>query len=194
MTASEGAIDRDAPPLRILVVDDNRDAADSLCLLLRMWAFDVRVAYDGQEALAAAHAYRPDCLLSDIGLPGIDGYHLAERVRRDEALKGVTLVAVTAYADEARAKAAGFDHHFVKPPDPQAVEAMLRRLRAVGKHLDQTEELVRQQGEVVTEARDVMQEVKQEVREMRQELREVKEDVKEMCQELREVKDKQERG
>jgi CheY-like chemotaxis protein len=128
MTASEGAIDREAPPLRILVVDDNRDAADSLCLLLRMWGFDVRVAYDGQEALTAAHAYRPDCLLSDIGLPGIDGYHLAQHVRRDEALRGITLVAITAYPDEARAKAAGFDHHFVKPADPQAVEEMLKEV------------------------------------------------------------------
>jgi CheY-like chemotaxis protein len=193
MNASKGVTDRQAQPLRILVVDDNRDAADSLCLLLRMWGFDVRVAYDGQEALSAAHDYRPDCLLSDIGLPGIDGYHLAEHVRRAEALKGVTLVAITAYSDEARAKAAGFDHHFVKPADPQAVEEMLRRLRAMGKRLDQTEELVRQQGEVVSEARDVMREVKQEVREMRQELREVKEDVKEMRQELKEVKEKQER-
>jgi CheY-like chemotaxis protein len=194
MTGGEGAIDPGAPALRILVVDDNKDAADSLCLLLRMWGFDVRVAYDGREALAAAADYRPDCLLTDIGLPGVDGYHLARHVRRDESLKGVTLVAITAYSDEARARAAGFDHHFVKPADPQAVEEMLRKLRAMGKRLDQTEELVRRQGEVVAEARDVMKEVKQEVREMRQELREVKEDVKELRQDIQQNREKDDRA
>ena len=194
MSSTEGAAELKAPAWRVLVVDDNRDAADSLCLLLRTWGFDVRVAYDGREALTAARAYRPDCLLSDIGLPGIDGYRLAEHVRRDEALRGTTLVAITAYPDEARARAAGFDRHFVKPADPHAVAAMLRELRAMGKRLDQTEELVRQQGEVVSEARDVMKEVKEEVKEMRQELREVKQDVKEMRQELKEVQQKQERA
>jgi two-component system, OmpR family, response regulator len=174
MTDTEEAAEAKAPPLRILIVDDNKDAADSLGVLLRMWGFDVRVAYDGREALTAASAYRPHCLLSDIGLPGIEGYHLAEHVRRDEALQGITLVAITAYSDEARAKAAGFDHHFVKPADQHAVEKMLRKVRAMGKRLDQKEELGRQQGEVVPEARDVMKEVKQEVREMRQELTGVK--------------------
>jgi CheY-like chemotaxis protein len=194
MAASERATDREAPPLRVLVVDDNRAAADSLCLLLRLWGFDVRVAYDGEEALTAAHAYGPDCLLSDIEMPGIDGYRLAEYIRRDEALQGVTLVAITACPDEARAKAAGFDRHFAKPADPHTVEKMLRKLRAMGRRLNQTEELVRPQGEVASGARDVMKEVKQEVQEMRQELREVKEDVKEMRQELKEVKDKHERA
>ena len=142
MIANVGVFDREALPLRILVVDDNKDAADSMGLLLRMWGFDVRVAYDGQEALTAASAYRPDCCLSDIDMPGIDGYHLAQHVRRDMALRGVTLVAITAYSDEARAKAAGFDYHFVKPADPLAVKEMLRKLRTMGKRLDQTEELV----------------------------------------------------
>jgi len=193
MSADEGAIDRVAPALRILVVDDDKNAADSLCFLLKVWGFDARVAYNGEEALTAAQAYSPDCLLSDIEMPGIDGYRLAESIRQNEALKGVTLVAISASPDEARARAAGFDHHFAKPADTQAIEEMLRRLRVMGTRLHQTEELVRQQGEVVSEARDVMKEVKQEVQEMHQELREVKEDVKEMRQDLKEVKDKQER-
>jgi CheY-like chemotaxis protein len=190
MTDTTEVVDVKPAPLRALVVDDNRDAADSLCLLLRLWGVDVRVAYDGREALKVLSAYRPDCLLTDIGLPGIDGYRLAEHVRRDETLKDVTLVAISAHADEVRAKAAGFDHHFVKPVDPQIIEAMLRRVRAMEKRLNQTEELVRQQMEVVSEARDVMKEVKQEVSAMRQELREVKEDVKEIRQEIQEVKEK----
>ena len=84
-------------------------------------------------------------------------------------------MAITAYSDEARARAAGFDHHFVKPADPHAVEEMLRKLRAIGKRLDQTEELVWQQGEVVAEARDVMKEVKEDVKELRQDIQQNRE-------------------
>ena len=98
-------------PPRVLVIDDNHDAADSLALLLRVWGFDVRVTYSGKEGLEVARSYQPDCVLSDIGLPEMDGYHLADEFRQDEALKQTPLIAITAYSDVARAKAAGFDEH-----------------------------------------------------------------------------------
>src|SRR5690349_5629321 len=106
MTAAETALG--LPVLRVLVIDDNRDLADTLSQLLSMDGFAVRTAYDGEEGLEAARAFRPECILSDIGLPGIDGYRLAEMVRRQQSLTGVTLIAVTACADRARAKAAGY--------------------------------------------------------------------------------------
>src|SRR5690242_17480033 len=72
--------------LHLLIVDDNRAAADSLCVLLRMWGYNCRVAYDGKAGLEAARAHRPDCLLLDISMPGMDGYTLASRLRRQPEL------------------------------------------------------------------------------------------------------------
>jgi CheY-like chemotaxis protein len=181
-------------PLRILVADDNRDAADSLSTLLRIWGFETQVVYDGTQVLPAAGAYRPDCMLLDIGLPGINGYRLAELIRQDEELRRCTLIAITAYAEEGKAREAGFDAHLIKPADPTVVEFLLRRLQAMGKRVEQAEHLARQGLEVVTEARDLIKEVKIEMKEVREELREVKEDVKEVKQELREVKEQQEKS
>jgi CheY-like chemotaxis protein len=195
MSGTETTTTRDTTaPYRVLVVDDNRDAANSLGILLRLWGFDARVTYDGSEAIEAAREYRPDCLLSDIGLPGIDGYTLAERLRQDESLQGMTLIALTAYSDAQRAKEAGFDHHLRKPIDPDILEEIVRGLRAMEKRLNRTEKLVEKQAEVIIEAKDLMKEVKAEMKgvakgmeQMQEELREVKEDVKEIKQELREV-------
>src|SRR5262245_35005774 len=100
--------------LHVLVVDDNRDAADSLCLLLRLWGYDCRVAYDGAAGLRAACDYQPDCWLLDIAMPGLDGYTLARRVRAQPSLVRAKLVALTAYSDEThvrRSQEAGFDLH-----------------------------------------------------------------------------------
>jgi CheY-like chemotaxis protein len=102
MTGTEPTTEE--PTFRILVVDDNRDAADTLCMLLRAWGFEGQVAYDGTAGLAAAHAYRPDCMVMDIELPGIGGYELARRVRGDESLRGRTLVAMTVREDQSREK------------------------------------------------------------------------------------------
>jgi two-component system, OmpR family, response regulator len=179
-----------APAFRVLVVDDNRDAADSLALMLGMWGFEVRAVYDGPEAMRAAYEYRPDCVLADIGLPGMDGYRLAEQVRREEAFRGMTLVAVTAYNEAARAKEAGFDYHILKPADPASLKELLRGLRAMDKRLKRVEEAVQQQAEVAAEIRDLMAQVKEGMQEMRQELREVKEDVKHIKEELREAKER----
>jgi PAS domain S-box-containing protein len=119
------------PQARVLIVEDNADAAESLMILLELLGLQVRTAHDGSAALDAARASRPDLMLIDIGLPGMDGYELAAEIRRDEALRGVTLVALTGYGqeeDRQRAFAAGFDHHMVKPVDVEEVEKVVARL------------------------------------------------------------------
>jgi signal transduction histidine kinase/CheY-like chemotaxis protein len=108
------------PSLRVLVVDDNRDAADSLAMLLRTTGNEIRTAYDGLEALQVANEFRPEVVLLDIGLPKIDGHEVAQRLRREPWGQRVCLIAVTGWSDEAdraRSRAAGFDHHLVKPLD-----------------------------------------------------------------------------
>jgi two-component system CheB/CheR fusion protein len=113
---------------RLLVVDDNRDAADSLALLLRLGGHTVQVAYDGCTALQAAKGAPPEVVLLDIGLPGMDGYEVARRLRAQEATRGVVLIAISGYGqedDRSRSRAAGFDHHLVKPVEPLEVEALL---------------------------------------------------------------------
>jgi CheY-like chemotaxis protein len=121
-----------AAPLRtlcVLVVDDCRDATNSLSMLVRLWGHEVRVAYSGRAALALAVADRPDVLLLDIAMPGMDGCELARRIRLHPSLDDSVLVAVTGYADEAHrrlGRAAGFDRYLVKPVEPAAMEELLR--------------------------------------------------------------------
>ncbi|MFO0955994.1 MAG: ATP-binding protein [Isosphaeraceae bacterium] len=109
---------------RILVVDDNADAARSLALLLELIGHEARFVHDGPAAIEAAREYRPEFVLLDIGLPGLDGYQVAAALRRDESHRDAVIVAISGYGqDEARrrAKAAGFDHHLVKPLDFDAL-------------------------------------------------------------------------
>jgi PAS domain S-box-containing protein len=117
--AAEG--DGEAARRRVLVVDDNEDSADSLALLLELKGHEVRVALDGPAALATAHAFQPEVVLLDIGLPGMDGYEVARRLRAERAGEGgLLLVALTGYGqdeDRRRSREAGFDHHLVKPVD-----------------------------------------------------------------------------
>jgi CheY-like chemotaxis protein len=118
--------------LHVLVVDDNRDAADSLCMLLRLWGYDCRVAYDGAAGLRAAYDYQPDCLLLDIAMPGLDGYTLARRVRAQPGLERAKLIALTAYSDEEYVRCsreAGFDLHLVKPTAPFEIKRLMDMLR-----------------------------------------------------------------
>jgi two-component system CheB/CheR fusion protein len=118
---------------RVLLVEDNPDAADSLALLLEVLGHRVRSVYDGVTGLDAARANPPDVMLVDIGLPGMDGYEVAQLVRRDPALKNVVLVALTGYGrdeDKRRAMAAGFDYHLVKPVNPDALQGLVARLAA----------------------------------------------------------------
>jgi CheY-like chemotaxis protein len=110
------------------VVDDVRDTADSLVLVLTLAGHEVRAAYDGPSALEAARAFRPDVVLLDIGLPGLDGYEVARRLRREPGLGDVVLVATTGYGqeqDRRRAEEAGFTAHCVKPVDPRALEGIV---------------------------------------------------------------------
>ncbi len=105
----------------VLVVDDNRDAADSLAVLLSTKGYDVRVANDGGEALRVLTTYRPDLVFLDIGLPGIDGYEVARRIRQTPELRDVVLVALTGWGQEEDRRLsheAGLDYHLVKPADP----------------------------------------------------------------------------
>jgi CheY-like chemotaxis protein len=174
---------------RVLIVDDNTDAADSLCMLLRLWGYDARAAYDGTAGLDAASALLPDCLFLDIGLPGIDGYDLARRLRALPALRQAKLVALSAYADRERSLAAGFDYHFVKPADPGEVEALLKMLSELLKIAGETQKVAEQSAEVAKETRHMVGEARQEVRGLRGDLREVKEELREVKEELREVKE-----
>jgi PAS domain S-box-containing protein len=114
--------------LRVLVVDDNRDAANSLEALIQSMGQDVRVAYDGESGLRLAQSFHPDVVLLDIGLPHISGYDVAHELRKDRATKPPLLVAVTGWGQEAdrqRAAEAGFDHHFVKPVSEAALRSVL---------------------------------------------------------------------
>jgi len=107
-------------PCRILVVDDNVDAADSLAAILQLNGHTVQMAHDGLAALDRVRAHKPDAVLLDIGLPGLSGLEVAQRLRAQEENKGLTLIAVSGYAQEEdfnRSRRAGFDHHFVKPVD-----------------------------------------------------------------------------
>jgi PAS domain S-box-containing protein len=114
--------------LRILVVDDNRDSTESLGLLLRLSGHDVRGAYDGLEAIGAADEFRPDVVLLDIGLPKMDGYDVARRLRQEPWGQAMVVIAVTGWGqeeDRQRSIDAGFDHHLVKPVDPLTLLELL---------------------------------------------------------------------
>jgi signal transduction histidine kinase/ActR/RegA family two-component response regulator/transcriptional regulator with GAF, ATPase, and Fis domain len=113
---------------RILVVDDNRDAADTLALLLETHGAATRVAYDGETALAALAESLPDAMLLDLGMPGMDGFAVARHARADPRFAGLRILALTGWgqaADRERTRAAGFDHHLTKPVDFAALEAWL---------------------------------------------------------------------
>ena len=113
---------------RILVVDDNRDGAESLALLLRTGGHEVRTAHDGYEALEAARAFRPHIVFLDIGLPRMDGYEVARRLRKEPGMEKGLLVALTGYGqeeDRQKALAAGFNVHLVKPADIDTLQSIV---------------------------------------------------------------------
>jgi CheY-like chemotaxis protein len=105
-------------PLRVLLVDDNVDTVLSLSMLLKVSGHHIRSAHDGTTAVQAALDYRPDVVVLDIGLPGLNGYEVAKRIRQHPVLKNVVLVALTGYgqdSDRQTSLQAGFNHHLVKP-------------------------------------------------------------------------------
>ena len=128
--ASAAADERaSSTPRRVLVIDDNSDAANALRMLLENDGHSVRVAHDGVSGLALAREYRPEYLLLDIGLPRLNGYDIAASVRGDPELKDTTIVAITGYGqvhDRARTAAVGFDHHLTKPVEFTALQELFR--------------------------------------------------------------------
>jgi PAS domain S-box-containing protein len=118
-----------ATPRKVLVIDDNSDAANALRMLLENDGHNVRVAHDGVSGLALAREYRPEYLLLDIGLPRLNGYDIAASVRGDPELRHTTLVAITGYGqvhDRARTAAVGFDHHLTKPVEFSELQELFR--------------------------------------------------------------------
>jgi PAS domain S-box-containing protein len=117
--------------LRILVVDDNQDAVESLAMLLRIMGNDIRTARDGLEAVEAAQEFRPHVVLLDIGLPRLNGYEVAQRIRAMPGGNQIVLIALTGWGqdeDRRQSKEAGFDHHLVKPIEPVALMKLLAEL------------------------------------------------------------------
>ena len=122
--AATGAVQR----RRVLIVDDNEDAAEALAALVEILGHDATIVHDGREAVGAAAAQRPDLMLLDIGLPGMDGYEVARRLRGDPALKNVRLIACTGYGREEDVRKmgeAGFDRHLLKPVSAAQLEQVL---------------------------------------------------------------------
>ena len=113
---------------RLVVVDDNQDAADSLALILGSSGADVRTAYDGDSGLRLIQSFQPDAALLDIGMPGTDGYTVCRRIRETDPDRRIVLVALTGFGqahDRARALTAGFDSHLTKPADVAALHGAL---------------------------------------------------------------------
>jgi CheY-like chemotaxis protein len=163
--------------LRVLIVDDNRDAADSLAMLLTLWGHDCRVAYDGPSGLEVARDYRPDCLLLDIGMPGMDGCTVAQRVRADPELAGIQLIALTAWADpdsSRRIREAGFDRHLIKPAPLTELQGILALMDRTLRLTREGEELARRNAALLDETRDSLRQVKDELRQAHDELRELR--------------------
>ena len=118
---------------RILIADDNRDSADSLAMLLKIMGNEVGTAYDGEQAVEAAEALRPDVVLLDIGMPKLNGYDACRRIREQPWGRGMFLIALTGWGqeeDRRRTEEAGFNHHIVKPVDPAALMKLLASLSA----------------------------------------------------------------
>jgi len=122
--------DSKAPPRRVLIVDDNEDAANSLALILELGGHKTASVYTAADALQRAAAFKPDVVLLDIGLPGMDGYEVAQKMRELPGLRNIRLVAVTGYGrsdDRLRARDAGFDDHLTKPVEFAVLERTLAR-------------------------------------------------------------------
>ena len=113
---------------RVLIADDNHDAAETLALVLRLEGHDVTVVNNGREALASCQALMPEVAILDIGMPELDGCEVARQIRQGSLGRAVTLIALTGFGqetDKARALAAGFNHHFTKPVEPDRLSDLL---------------------------------------------------------------------
>lgn len=180
---------------RVLVVDDNYDAAKTLSMLLRTLGGKCRYVVESQQAVAAAEEFRPHCIISDLSMPRLSGFELAKRFRRHHLFGRTPLIANSASSDDRRAKEAGFDYSLTKPQSTLAIADLILELQVMNKSLEKSEQTSRQGTEVVAEVRDLIKEVRDDVKEiksdlrtdveqLKSELREVKEDVKELRDEL----------
>lgn len=173
-------------PVRVLVVDDNRDAADTLAVLLELRHYEVRVAYNGPNGLRAVREWVPDCVISDIRMPGMDGYALARAIRAEPALTGVKLIALSAFSDPQHARQAaeaGFDYRITKAAEAHELLEVLKMIEKIKEIADQTKELAKQNVELAGQTKELLQEVKEEVKEVKQEVRELKKEVKDLKEE-----------
>lgn len=117
-----------SPKRRVLVVDDNVDSATSMAMLVRMLGAETRTAHDGQQAIDVAAEFRPEMIFLDIGLPKLDGYEAARRIRQEPWGKSIVLAALTGWGnddDMRRSREAGFDHHLVKPLELNVLKELL---------------------------------------------------------------------
>ena len=181
-------------PIRVLLVEDNADAADSLAALLELCApapghsplqqrFEVRVAYDGAEGLRLAREFVPDCLVSDIRMPGLDGYALARAVRREPVLAGVKLVALSAYAGaehDRLAAEAGFDYRLTKADHVKQLLEVLAMIEEIKEIAARARDLAEKNVDLAGQTKELLQEVKEDVKELKEEVKELKEEVKEL--------------
>jgi CheY-like chemotaxis protein len=113
---------------RVLIVDENRDAAQTLAMLLKGMEHQVEVCYSGRAALESARRLRPDVIFLDLLMPDMDGFEVARQLRLDPGFQGTFIVAVTGLAgddDRRRSREAGIDHHLVKPVDPEFIRSLL---------------------------------------------------------------------
>jgi CheY-like chemotaxis protein len=114
----------------ILIADDNRDLAISLSILLKLFGFEVEIVHNGRDAVTAANNHRPDVLLLDIGLPGLDGYQVARHFRSTDMLKHIIIIAISGYASDMfsdRSTPGDFDHYFTKPVDFKVLLPLISR-------------------------------------------------------------------
>jgi CheY-like chemotaxis protein len=135
LAPAEGSTGETLGGLRILVADDNPDAASTLAQLLRLLGHDTRLASDGNAALSEMAAFKPDAAILDIGMPGLNGYEVAQRVRSNAELRRVFLIALTGWGqegDKTQALEAGFDAHLTKPARIEVIQGMLARLQRGG--------------------------------------------------------------
>ena len=129
-----GVAPRERQGARILVVDDHADTVESLAMLLKLHGHEVQTACRGSEAIATALRWCPEFVLLEIGLPDIDGYQVAARIKQEASCQGTVLIAVTGYGrpeDRQRSREAGIAYHLLKPVDPGELLALLSRSEAV---------------------------------------------------------------
>ena len=180
-------LDHQPPALmHVLVVDDNRDAADSLALLLQIHGYKVHVAYDGLAGFRAAQEVTPDCVISDITMPAMDGYAFARRIRADPALASAKLIALSAYSDDEharRAAAAGFDYRLTKATEIHELLEVLRMLDQIKELALKTQALSLQNVDLAGQTKELLKEVKEDIKEVKQEVIELKKEVKELKEE-----------